>query len=103
MLPNVTALTAPADTVLNDAVDPVLPNVTAFIVPAFTVDEFVVVAANIAPLLPMNGALTDPAVTVVNVPAAAVTLPITVPWIPAPTYKLPVIPAPPNTCNAPDV
>jgi hypothetical protein len=37
----------------------------------------------------------------VKSPEAAVTLPIAVSWIPAPAYKLPAIPAPPLTINAP--
>ena len=39
--------------------------------------------------------------SVVNAPEAAVTLPMFVAWIPAPTYKLPAIPTPPLTIKAP--
>ena len=79
-------------------VAPLLPIVTAAILPTATVEP-----VNSAPVLPIVTADTLVAVNAVNAPDSGVTLPILVFCIPEPTYKLPVIPAPPCTCSAPDV
>ena len=77
----------------------------ALALPKFTAEMLPIVAvlADKKLALTVETCKLPEALTFVKKPAAAVTLPITVSCIPAPTYKLPPIPTPPETFTAPVV